>query len=170
MDYIQIGFTRKTHGVAGEIKVFIEEPFEDVFLGKERVFLDIRGRKQPFFIEQVRGSGDLIVKFEDFATREDALLLQSKAIFLPAGEVPETVEPAEPLSAFAGVQGYMLVDETLGPIGPVEEILDMPQQEMAVVHYQGREVLVPLNDQFVRSVDAAEKRVIVDLPEGLLTL
>lgn len=169
-DFIQIGYTKKTHGVAGEIKVVVEEHYEDVFLEKDRVFLEIRGKKQPFFIESVRGAGDLIVKFEDIKTREDALLLQSKGVFLPVAEVPEDLEPEEPETTYSGITDYLLVDETVGEIGRIEAVIDMPQQEMAVIHYQGREVLVPLNEQFIRSVDHKGKKVSADLPEGLLDL
>ena len=170
MDYTQIGFTKKTHGVAGELKVFVEEHLEDIFLEADRVFLEIRGNKQPYFIETIRGGGDLIVKFEDVKNREDAIPLQSKAVFLPASEVPADLEPEAPPMAYARVTGYLLVDATAGDIGAVEEVLEMPQQEMAVVHYQGREVWVPLNPQFVRSIDDAGRKVLVDLPEGLLDL
>lgn len=170
MDYKQIGHTRKTHGVAGELKVFIEEHFEDIFLEKERIFLEVRGSKQPFFIESVRGGGDLIVKFEDINNREDALLLQSKGVFLPASEVPEDLEPEEPGLEYDGLTGFLMIDQTTGEIGRIEEVLEMPQQEMAVVQYQGREVLIPLNERFIQKTDKAEKKVFVDLPEGLLTM
>lgn len=170
MDYIQIGFTKKTHGIAGELKVFIEEPYEDIFLEKERVFLEIRGNKQPFFVESIRGAGDLIVKFEDIKVREDALLLQSKPVFLPATEIPEDLDTTELEPEYAGVTGYLLIDQHAGEIGRITEVLEMPQQEMAVVQYQGREVLIPLNDQFILSVDHAGQKVLVDLPEGLLEL
>lgn len=170
MDFLQIGFTKKTHGVDGEIKMFIEERFEDIFLEKDRIFLEIRGIKQPFFIEYVRGGGEFIVKLEDVINREDALLLQSKGIFLPASEVPADIGPAEPALEYAGIAGFILIDQTTGEIGVVKEVLEMPQQEMAVVHYLGRDVWVPLNAAFVKKIDAAGRTVTVDLPEGLLEL
>ncbi len=107
MNYTQIGYTKKTHGVTGELKVFVEEPYEDIFLDADRVFLETRGSKQPFFIESIRGGGDLIVKFEEVKNREEALLLQSKGIFLPSSEVPEDLEPAEPALQNAGLKGYL---------------------------------------------------------------
>ncbi len=170
MEYAQIGYTKKTHGIGGELKVFIEEPYEELFLDSDRVFLEVRGTKQPFFIEHARGGGDLIVKFEDINVREDALLLQSKGVFLPASEVPEIVEPEGEGLQYGHLAGYLIVDESAGEIGPVEDVFDLPQQEMALVHYQGREVLIPLNPAFIRSVDDAGKRVLMDLPEGLLSL
>jgi len=56
----------------------------------------------------------------------------------------------------------------LGEIGTIDEVLEMPQQEMAFLKYKGRDVLVPLNEQFIQSVDEGNRRVMVDLPDGLL--
>jgi len=36
--------------------------------------------------------------------------------------------------------------------------------------YQNKEVLFPLNDQFVTSIDKKSKIIHVDLPEGLLDI
>jgi len=171
MNYIQIGFTKKTHGISGEVKVIVEEPYEDLFLDADRVFLEIKGVKQPFFIKSIRGGGDLIVLFEDVANREEALALQSRAVFLPEEEVPQDLQemPDDELE-YGRIVGYQLQDQFLGDIGLVQEVIAMPQQEMAVVVWNGREVLVPLNEQFVVSLDDRTKKVLVNLPEGLLSL
>jgi 16S rRNA processing protein RimM len=46
----------------------------------------------------------------------------------------------------------------------------MPQQEIAVVVYQNKEVLIPLNEKLIVSIDEDKKVILMDLPEGLLTL
>lgn len=171
MNYIQIGFTRKTHGIHGELKAAIEAPFEEIFLKVERVFLEIKGIKQPFFIKTIRGGGELIVGFEDVCTREDALRLQSRLIFLPESEVPpalmEAQQAARPYEHFIG---YLLIDQQIGPVGIIQEVIEMPHQEMAVVLYQNREVFIPLAEAFMVSTDETQKQLVMDLPEGLLTL
>lgn len=171
MNYIQIGFTRKTHGIRGEVKAFIEEPFEDLFFEVERIFLEIKGIKQPFFIKNIRGSGELIVKLEDINTREEALRLQSRGIFLPENEVPaELLQALQVVNFYGQLVGYTLIDQTLGTVGVVQDIIQMPQQEMAVVPYQGREVLVPLVEAFILSIDEKRRHLLMNLPEGLLEL
>lgn len=169
-EFIQIGFTRKSHGVAGEIKVAIDELFEEIFLEADRVFLEVRGRKMPYFLEHVRGGGELIAKFEDVKTREDAVLIQSKPIFLPAAEVPANLEAEAEGLEFEFVTGFALIDKTLGRVGEITEVIEMPQQEMAALNYQGREVLIPLHESLIERIDEAKKEVHVDLPEGLLDL
>lgn len=170
MEYTQIGYTRKTHGVAGEIKVVIEEVFEPLFLEADRVFLEIKGAKMPYFIENIRGGGDLIVQFEDVDSKEAAFLLQSRPIFLFSKEIPETLAVEDDEMEFAGLEGYELYDEIQGLIGVIEEVLDMPQQEMALLHYQNREVLIPLHEQWIVQIDEKAKRITLQLPDGLLDL
>lgn len=169
--YVSIGFTRKTHGVKGEIKAAVEPDFLAVMTEKGRVFLDIRGKKVPHFVSSVRGAGEPIVKFEDVDTREDALPLQSRELFLLETDLPEDfVVTEEDELVYGYLAGFRLVDRARGPVGVIEEVLEMPQQEMAVVRYQGREVLAPLNEQFVISINEATREVLVDLPEGLLEI
>jgi len=171
MQYTQIGTTKKSHGVHGELKVEIDEVYEDLFLHTDRVFLELRGTMQPFFIENIRGQADLIVQFDDVQSPEEARLLLGRGIFLPAGEIPaELDEPAVEGPEYARITGYLVVDQHAGEIGMVREVLEMPQQELASVLYQNREILIPLNVQFVKTVDDAAKQVLVDLPEGLLAL
>ena len=38
---IKIGYTQKPHGLSGELKVFIEEIYEEDFMECETVFLNI---------------------------------------------------------------------------------------------------------------------------------
>ncbi len=170
MQYTQIGTTKKSHGVHGELKVAIDEAYEDVFLEADRVFLELRGTMQPFFIESIRGQADLIVQFDDVQTPEAARLLQIRGIFLPTEELPLVVESNVEGPEYGRITGYLLVDAQVGAIGTIRKVMEMPQQELAAVDYQGREILVPLNPQFVQRIDDDAKQVLVDLPEGLLAL
>ena len=170
MEYIQIGFTRKSHGIAGEIKVVVEPDYEDIFLEADRVFLEIRGKKMPYFLASIRGKGDLIVHFEDIANREEAITIQSKPIFLPANEVPETLMTAEFGLEFSHLEGYTMLDQEGQVIGIIEEVLEMPQQEMALINYNSREVLIPLNEALIISENETKKEVTVEIPDGLLDL
>lgn len=171
MNLVQIGYTKKTHGVAGEIKVFIEEPYEDLFLDSDRVFLEIKGSKLPYMIKSIRGGGDLIVLFEDVINREDAFMLQSRGVFLPENEIPQdAIALQDGGLEYDYLVGFTLKDQVLGEVGIVHEVLEMPQQEMAVVKWKGKEVFIPLNKAFVLSIDKKRKEVVTSLPEGLLTL
>lgn len=170
MQYTQIGTTKKSHGVHGELKVDIDEAYEDAFLDADRIFLELRGTMQPFFIESIRGQADLIVQFDDVRTPEAARLLQIRGIFLPTEELPEIIESELDGPEYGRIAGYRMIDAQIGEIGTIREVLEMPQQELAAIDYQGREILVPLNPQFVQKVDDGAKQILVNLPDGLLAL
>lgn len=170
MEYIQIGFTKKTHGVSGELKIAIDEVFEDLFLSAERVFIEVKGNKMPFFIENIRGGGELIVHFEDITNKDQALLIQSKGVFLPSSEVPASLEIADDSLEYSHLEGFSMIDKDAGIVGTIEEVLDMPQQEMALIVFKNREILIPLNDALILKIDKKQKTVHVELPDGLLDL
>jgi 16S rRNA processing protein RimM len=166
---IQIGYTMKTHGVAGEIKVAIEPGYEDIFLEKDRIFLDLKGQKIPYFIQSIRGEAAFIVKFEDIKNKEDAAGLQSKGIFLPEAEVADA-EPIVETTPYGHLVGYLLRDKTVGDIGTIEDVIDLPQHELAAVTYKGKEVLAPLHKHFILNINEKQKTVLADFPDGLFEL
>lgn len=170
--YVNIGFIKKTHGIGGELKLVVEERFLEDFLNNERVFLDVKGSKVPYFVTYVRGKGEMILKLEDVDSREAAYLLQSREVFLREQDVrPRSLDPEEEEALeYEHIEGFLLVDKTAGEVGIIDEVLDMPQQEMAFLKYKGRELLVPLNEQFIISIDEKAKKIFTDLPEGLLEM
>jgi 16S rRNA processing protein RimM len=172
MSYINIGHTQKSHGLQGELKLHIEEAYLEDFLKNERIFIDVKGTKIPYFIENVRGTGGLILKLEDVDDRDAAYGLQSRQVYLREKDlVPlaeREIEVEEDTLQYAYLQGFMLREEVLGDIGLIDEVLEMPQQEMAFLKYKKREVLIPLNPQLVLHVDEKAQTVLMRLPDGLL--
>ena len=172
--YINIGYTKKTHGLKGEIKLVVEDRYLEDFLKNERIFVDVKGAKVPFFIAGVRGKGEMILKLEDVDSLDAASGLQSREIFLREQDlVPRherELDIEEETLEYEHVTGFLLVDKTAGEVGLIDEVIEMPQQETAMLKHRGRDVLIPLNEQFVVSVDEKAKKVFTDLPEGLLDM
>ena len=52
-DYQSVGFTKKTYGVKGELKVNIPDNYLEDFAQAEVLFLGLAGRKIPYFIEYI---------------------------------------------------------------------------------------------------------------------
>jgi len=172
MQYVSVGFTKKTHGTKGELKVAIEERKMEDFCNADLLFLRLEGKEVPFFIEGIRFANTPLVKLEDVDSREAALELTSKEIFLRSEDLlPETDRRMDlGRLKYEKYEGFRLVDDKKGAIGIIEKVVEYPQQEMAVVRYQGKKILVPLNDQLVVEIKTKEKKLIVELPEGLLEL
>jgi 16S rRNA processing protein RimM len=162
---IKIGFTKKPHGLKGEIKLVVEDRYLEDLMETELVLIDIKGKPTPFFIE------DIIAKFEDVDTPELALVISSKELFIREQDLIPDAERELLIEQlpYAHCIGYTIYwDNTV--IGTIEDIIEYPQQEMAVIMHNGREVLVPLNPHFVSKLDNDKKEIYMDLPEGILDL
>lgn len=168
---IQIGYTKKPHGLKGELKVQIFEEYEEDFLETEVVFLVLKGKNIPFFIEKINEGNDLVVKLEEVESREDSAVLAGKEIFLREKDIKERVSKNKVSHLKYGhVEGFILVDEEEGAIGIIVEIIEMPQQEMAVVAFNQKEIFIPLNEQLITSIEDKNQVVHMQLPLGILDM
>ncbi len=170
-DIVEIGHTKKPHGLKGEVKVGIEERYLEDLLNADLVLLEIKGKPTPYFVENVRAGNAIILKLEEVNTPDAALSVAGKRMWLRAQDIiPDHEREMEiETTPYAHCAGYTIFDgET--EIGKILEIVELPQSEMAVIMYNNREVYIPLNQVFVKKIYNAAKRLVMELPEGLLDL
>lgn len=170
MQFTEIGYTKKTYGVNGELKVHIEDRYLEDFLAAGVVFLEVGGGKAPFFLEQVRETNALVVKFEEVDTPEEATPLTGRALYLRQEDLLAEETGDEPASGFFRYEGFTVIDRHAGTVGVIEEVVEFPQQIMAIIPVKGREILIPLHDAFILAVRESARILEMDLPEGLLEL
>lgn len=167
--FIKIGKTQKPHSIKGELKLTVEEKFMADLSDQEALFIQIKGQYVPYFIEELRAANTLIIKLEDLNKRSDVEPLAHKDVFLRRDDLSLTDEEiANKGLMYSFLEGYMMIDEELGEIAEIEEVAEFPQQEMAYVTYQDKTCIIPLNMNLIKEIKKEEKKVLVDLPEGLL--
>lgn len=164
MTLTEIGWTGKAHGLKGEIKLRVLEHYEEDLLEVDSVL--IGEPPVPFFVESLRGGGALIAKFEGIDTREQVTLLSNKPLFALSSKVPER-EP-EPDTPYDALVGWFIEAEDYPRLGPIKEIMDLPQHYLAVIEHDGRDVLIPLHENLVTDVRETDQTLVLDLPTGLL--
>lgn len=166
-----IGATKKPHGLKGELKLYVEEKYVEDLMNAEILMIDIKGRPTPFFIEDIRFGNNIIAKFEDVNTPEAAMSIANKEISLRESDlIPDDEREIEiETMPYEHCIGYTIVNEG-ETLGIIDNIVEYPQQEMAILNYKNKEVLVPLNQHFIKKVDDKNKVIEMVLPEGLLDL
>lgn len=171
MEYIEIGKIKKPHGLNGELKGTIDERFWGDVAKVDAFFVEQRGEKAPFFIEDLRGTETLILKFEDIDTKEDASLLTNKRLYLRRQDISLSEEEINDTGLeYSFLEGYTLKEEEAGRVGTIKYVDEYPQQEMATVDTGTKEILIPLRAAWIIEVDKNEKLVTMSLPEGLLDI
>jgi len=172
-EYQSIGYTKKTYGVKGELKLNIPDRYLEDFAQAEVLFLGIAGRKIPYFVEYINFENPFTLKFEDCNSKEAAIELTSKQIFMRTKDLlpeEEKVLESEEGPFYEKYVDHLIKDKTLGQLGRIIEVIEYPQQEMAAILMNGKEVLIPLNEQLIISINEEAKIIEMDLPEGLIDL
>lgn len=165
-DCFYIGYITKTKGLKGEVQVFFEYD-EPELLTLKSVFADINGKLVPYFISTFRlypnRTGNFY--FDDIDTIEKAEKLIRKKLYLPNSLKPERTDDE---LLITDLKGYIVHDQRHGELGEIIDIHEYPQQYVAVVHHQNRDIMFPLNDDFITEIDEETGVVHVNLPEGLI--
>ncbi len=106
--------------------------------------------------------GRPLAAFDGFDDVSAAESLVGATLALERADV--VLAPGEYLDA--DLVGCRLIDPRGVPAGDVVAVEHYPSQDMLVVG--AARTLVPLVGAFVQSIDIKEKRIVVDLPRGLL--
>lgn len=169
-DCYQLGHITKTHGVSGELVLFLDVDTPAEYADLASVLLEIKGELIPYFIESiaiVKGNR-AIVAFEDVDTIEQAERLINCGAFMPLEELEPITD--ETRFYFHEIVGYQVVDAQAGELGTVRGVYAMNAQDLIAMDYQGKEVLIPINSDIVRTVDRTNQKLNVNLPDGLLEI
>ncbi|MDR6783533.1 16S rRNA processing protein RimM [Pedobacter africanus] len=163
-----IGYITKTKGLKGEVQVFFEYD-EPELLDLDVVFAEINGKMVPFFVSayklQHNNTGNFY--FDDIDHIDKAQQLVKKKVYLPLTKMPDRSDED---FHYNDLKGFVVSDETHGELGEIIEINEYPQQFVATVLYQGKEIMFPLNEDMILEIDEEKGRMLVDLPEGLLDI
>jgi 16S rRNA processing protein RimM len=165
-DYFRIGTILKPKGLKGELHIYADfEGLENIKFNT--IFIEITVKLVPFFLSSLKylKKNAAYLVLEDVDTIEKASLLVKKHIYLP-----NKLKPKRKKSEFTlfDLVGFTAVDTDEGELGEITEVNEYPQQILASVNYKNCEVLFPLNEEIIKSIDVVKGIVLVDLPEGLL--
>jgi 16S rRNA processing protein RimM len=164
MELIKIGKVLKTHGYKGHLKIFIDDFYMDDFEEISAVFIN----QLPYFIisKDINSEKQAIILLEDIENKEKAHPLQGKDIYAKDDDLTEILED-EPYHDLAG---FTISDKNMGKIGEITKVLELPHQFLAQVFKDEKEILIPLNDDFILNIDEKKKLIEMQLPDGLLDI
>lgn len=170
MDWVPVGYITKTHGLKGEVKLkpSLADPDPGLVQDVRRARIVAEdGNSIETELERVRGQGGRwIVKFKDFKTIEQAeqdLIGRSVEIYcedfrsLPEGKY-----------YWFQIEGLQVFDEAGRFYGTVNEIIITGSNDVYVVQDGDKELLLPMIDSVVKTIDLKENKLIFHIIEGLL--
>jgi 16S rRNA processing protein RimM len=168
-DCFYVGTLVAKFSFKGEMLVKIDSDTPQQYTALESIFVELSTGLVPFFIKkcQLHKSELLRIKFDTVDSEAAAEALLKKDLYLPLSLLP-------PLKGtqfyYHEVVGYSVEEE--GKIfGHIERIIESGAQSLFQVKtFEGKEVLIPIHNDFIVAIQRDLKKVVMELPEGLLDL
>lgn len=189
MEKIKIGKITSPVGLKGEVKIISYSDDPERFEMLDSVYAQMRRQRntdtdagakeagyQELLIENVRykGSG-VILKLEGIDDRNASERARGMELFMDAADLPELEQGQFYVRDIVGFEVRTSAGEV---IGTLKDVLTNTAQDVYVVSRTDAEskaavphdIMIPGVPEFIRSVDAENKVITVELPEGLMEL
>jgi len=168
-DCFYLGKVAKKFSFKGEVLIYLDTDEPELYENMESVFVECGKNLIPFFIENsALHKNDLLrVRFEDVKTEAEADELIGSAVYLPLKMLPKLTGNK---FYFHEVIGFEIDDKRLGVVGIIQSINDTTAQPLFEVLNGATEILIPMIDHFLVEIDRKNKKVKMDLPEGLIEM
>lgn len=163
---VVVGRIGRPHGIRGAVSVEVrtDEPDRRFAVGSH---LMTDSGRELVITSSTWHSGRLLLTFEGYDDRNAIEGLRNQILSV---DRPDDEEPEDPEEFYdSSLVDCEVRDADGAVIGRVQEVAHLPAQDMLVVHTpDDREILVPFVEEFVPTIDIANKRIVITPPDGLL--
>ena len=168
MEYFKIGKLVSAFGLKGELILKHNLGKKTSLKGLQALFVEERKDSfLPWFIEaaRIKNEEELYIKLADLNTREGAIKLVQKEVWIPEEDFKKFAAKSSPINLL----GFEVVEDKK-TLGTILEVIEQPHQLLCRIDIEGKEVLIPLHEDTILKVDRKARQVMVSLPDGLLDI
>ena len=168
-EFYYLGKITRKFSFKGELILFLDTDSPSLYYDLNMAYLKINGSFIPYFISKISKykNNSVRIRFEDVHNEDMASELINKQVFLPLKSLPKLDGNK---FYYHEIKGYKVFDKTLGKIGVIYDINDQTSQHLFVIKKDNKEILIPLNDDFIIEVDRNNRIIKMNLPDGLIKL
>ena len=162
-----IGQIIGVHGIKGNFKLRSYAESLSVFQPDSVVVVVTSdGRQKPYEINWVKPHAKAaLISFKGVDTRDQAEALIGCELFIEKSRLPE---PEEGSYYWFDLIGLDVFDVDQKYLGRLESIFETGSNDVYVVKEGDEEILIPALESVVQKIDLKNRRMQVDLPEGLI--
>ncbi len=168
-DCFYLGKIVSKYSFKGEVLIKLDTDEPEQYENLESVLISLGNSLIPFFIKSssLHRSTLLRVRFEEINDEADADRILGSELYLPLEFLPK-------LSGnqfyFHEVIGFTLIDGVYGDIGVITGVNDSAAQALFEADKEGKQVLIPINDEIISSIDRPNRTIHIKAPDGLVSL
>ncbi len=166
--YFKIGKLAATFGLEGQLVLAHNLGKKTSLKGLENIFIEENNDAfLPYFIDdtKIKNDSEVYISLEGLTSKEAAKFLVKKEVWLSETDFKKFAAGAAPISLL----GFMIVYNQ-EEIGEVLEVIEQPHQILCTISIDGKEALIPIHENSLQKIDKKNRKVYVDLPDGLLEI
>jgi len=166
--YFKIGKLAATFGVEGQLILHHSLGKKTSLKGLETIFIEEKKDSfLPYFItsSKIKNDKETFISLEGIPSKEAAKFLVKKEVWLSEKDFKKFVAGAAPISFL----GFTIVNDKK-ELGEVIEVIEQPHQLLLTILMDGKEAFIPIHEESLEKVDKKNRKLYVDLPEGLLEI
>ena len=166
--YFKIGKLAASHGLKGDLVLQHSLGKKTSLKGLESIFIeDKKDSFLPYFIEwaKIKSDTEVFVKLEGVDEKETARKLTPREVWIAEGDFKKFAAKSSPIALL----GFSIINEG-EDLGEILEVIEQPHQVLCAILLNGKEALIPIHEESLEKVDAKNRKVYVNLPDGLLEI
>lgn len=168
-EYLNVGKIVNTQGIKGEVRVISSTDFVAERFKKGQELYLFQGKNAPIKLtvnSHRKHKNFQIVSFENHPNINDVEKYRDGILRIPSDGLRDL---AENEFYYHEIIGLTVFDETGTELGKIKEILSPGANDVWVVQRPvKKDALIPYIESVVKTVNVAEGRVDVEIPEGLI--
>ena len=156
-DLVPLGKVIKSHGLKGELKVFLYNNESSIFTEGLKLWFRSNRNKYDFYsLKSIRGSmNNKIIKLDKIFDIDNIQSLVKKEIFVSRSDfIPLGNKKDYYLNDLIGLS---VLDESDNACGVIIDIVTTAANDIIVVKYNNKEFMVPVIDEFIKLFDFENK-------------
>lgn len=166
--YFKIGKLVATFSVQGQLVLEHSLGKKTSLKGLEALFIEERQDTFiPYFIisAKIKNDKEIYILLEGIQSKEAARFLVKKEVWLSENDFKKFAASAAPISFL----GFTIISNG-NELGEVIEVIEQPHQVLCSIRINDKEALIPIHKDSLEEIDKKNKRIYVNLPEGLLEI
>jgi len=167
-NFRNIGKMVAAFGLKGELILLHHLGKKTALKGLEVIYLqEKKDELLPYFVQAaaMKSDQEVLLLLDGIDSKEKAKKFVQKQVWLTDEDFLKYAGKTAPITWV----GYHVV-EAGKDLGEILEVIEQPHQILCRLEIDQKEVLIPINESTLVKADLKQKKVIVNLPEGLLDI
>ena len=166
LEYLSIGQIINIHGFRGEVKVYPLTNEMSRFNKLKEVYVEENTQLVKYEVEGVKlMSNTVVMKLKGIDTEEAANKLRNFYVKVDRDSAVRLPKHTYFICDLIDLEVY---DVNGALLGRVRDVIQTGSNDVYVVGNSGKDILIPALKDVVKEVDLWNKKITVDLPEGLI--